>query len=72
MDLPAGCSAIADRPSGARAQRPAAAQSRGPAAKQQPVAAPKRADASNAGGPVRRVQTALATAIKSEPDWKEF
>ena len=24
------------------------------------------------GGPVRRMQAALATAVKSEPDWKEF
>ena len=63
----------AAQPAAARAQRPApAAPSRGPAAKQQPVAAPKRAAASNTGGPVRRMQTALATAIKSEPDWKEF
>ncbi len=63
----------AAQPAAARAQRPAAAApSRGPAAKQQPVAAPKRAASSNAGGPVRRMQTALATAIKSEPDWKEF
>ena len=43
-----------------------------PAPFQQPVAAPKRATPSNAGGPVRRMQTALATAIESEPDWKEF
>jgi methyl-accepting chemotaxis protein len=62
----------AAQPAAARAQRPAAAPSRGPAAKQQPVAAPKRAAPSNTGGPVRRMQTALATAIKSEPDWKEF
>jgi methyl-accepting chemotaxis protein len=43
------------------------------AAKQQPAAAPKRVAAgSNGGGPVRRMQSALATAVKSEPDWKEF
>ena len=63
----------AAQPATARAPRPAtAAPSRGPAAKQQPVAAPKRAAASNTGGPVRRMRTALATAIKSEPEWKEF
>ncbi len=63
----------AAQPAATRAQRPAAAPSRGPAAKQQPAAAaPKRAAARNEGGPVRRMQTALATAIKSEPDWKEF
>ena len=65
----------------AREQRPAASvPSRGPAAvkqpaapKQQPAAAPKRAAvATNAGGPVRRMQAALATAVNSEPDWKEF
>jgi hypothetical protein len=57
----------------ARMQRPAPeTPPRGPAAKQEPAAAPKRAAAGNTGGPVRRMQTALATAIKSEPDWKEF
>ena len=63
----------AAQPAAARAQRPAPeTPSRGPAAKQQPAAAPKRAAAGNTGGPVRRMQAALATAIKSEPDWKEF
>jgi len=59
----------------ARGQRSVDAMpSRGPAAalKQQPTAAPKRAAASNEGGPVRRMQAALATAVNSEPDWKEF
>jgi methyl-accepting chemotaxis protein len=53
----------------AREQRPVVAvPSRGPAApKQQPVAAPKRAVAG-----ARRMQAALATAVNSEPDWKEF
>jgi methyl-accepting chemotaxis protein len=59
-----------------QAIRPAAvAPSRGPAVapKQKPVAVSKRAAAaSNEGGPVRRMQTALATAVKNEPDWKEF
>ena len=41
--------------------------------KQQPVAAPKRAPAgANGGGPVGRMQTALATAVQNDPDWKEF
>jgi methyl-accepting chemotaxis protein len=47
--------------------------SRGPAAKKPPVAAPKRVAAgANGGGPVGRMQTALATAVKRDPDWKEF
>jgi methyl-accepting chemotaxis protein len=53
----------------------AAVPSRGPAAapKRQPVAAPKRAAAGgNSGGPVGRMQAALATAVKNDPDWKEF
>ena len=48
---------------------------RGPAAaKKQPAAAPKRASAgaNGSGGPVRRMQTAIATAVNGEPDWKEF
>ena len=66
-----------DRPAVKRAPAP---PSRGPAAvkqpaapKQQPAAAPKRAaSATNVGGPVRRMQAALATAVNQEPDWKEF
>jgi len=26
----------------------------------------------NGGGPARRMQTALATAVQTDPDWKEF
>jgi hypothetical protein len=37
--------------------------------KRQPVAASKRAAV---GGTARCMQTALATAIKEYPDWKEF
>ena len=34
---------------------------------------PKRAAAVvNSGGPVRRMQTALATAVNGDPNWKEF
>ena len=58
------------------AQTPSAVAmpSRGPAApKQQPVAAPQRAVAgSRRGGPVGRMQAALATAVKDDQDWKEF
>jgi methyl-accepting chemotaxis protein len=34
--------------------------------------APKRAPAEAKGGPVRRMQTGLAVAVKQSPDWKEF
>jgi methyl-accepting chemotaxis protein len=63
------------QPAGVREQRAAAAApSRGPAApKKQPVAAPKRVAAgANGGGPVGRMQAALATAVQDDPDWKEF
>ena len=64
------------RSSEAREQQRAAAVSlRGPAAakRQQPVAASKRtAAAVNGGGPIRRMQTALATAVNGDPNWKEF
>jgi methyl-accepting chemotaxis protein len=56
-------------------RRPAATPpSRGPAApKKQPVAAPRRAAAgANGGGPVGRMQAALATAVQDDPDWQEF
>ena len=40
---------------------------------QRPAAEPKRASAGgNGASPVRRMQTQLATAVKAEPDWKEF
>ena len=32
----------------------------------------RTAAAASSGGPVRRMQTALATAVNSDPDWKEF
>ncbi len=52
-------------------RKPAAPPSRGPAAsKAQPATAPKRAVAS-AGG-ARGMQTALATAVNADQDWKEF
>jgi methyl-accepting chemotaxis protein len=47
--------------------------SRGPAVPKQPIAAPKRAVVGgSSGGPARRMQAALATAVKNDPDWKEF
>ena len=58
----------------AEGKRPAAlAPRRGPAAKSQPAAAPKRAAAGNgSGGPVGRMQVALASAVNEPADWKEF
>jgi methyl-accepting chemotaxis protein len=56
---PSGRSAPAPRPQVA-ARRPAAAPS------------PKRTVAGTNRGPVGRMQTSLATAIKDDPDWKEF
>jgi methyl-accepting chemotaxis protein len=52
-------------------RRAIAPPSRGPAAaKPQPMAAPKRAAAGGGGG--RGRQTALATAVNADNDWKEF
>jgi methyl-accepting chemotaxis protein len=57
--------------------RAPAAPSRGPAARKAPVAAkpvpsqPAQRAAGNAG-PARRMQTALATAVNVDQDWKEF
>jgi len=42
-----------------------------PAARQKPAAAPKRAAAAS-GGPVGKMQAALAVAVDQEADWKEF
>jgi hypothetical protein len=54
----------------------AGATSRAPAAvpKRTAVVTPKRAAAAanGGGGPVGRMQTALATAIHDDPEWKEF
>jgi len=57
----------------AEAERPAAAPKRPIAVAAKPVkaAAPKRAAAAN-GGPVGRMQAALATAVRNDPDWQEF
>jgi methyl-accepting chemotaxis protein len=55
-------------------ERPAVAPKRpvGAAAKPARAAAPKRAAGLNGGGPVGRMQAALATAVRSDPDWQEF
>jgi methyl-accepting chemotaxis protein len=58
----------APRPAVARA--PAAAPRRAGPAPKAPAAA--RQPSVHGGGPARRMQTALATAVKSDPDWKEF
>jgi len=66
------------QPAAAQAQKAAAAAAKPQAvarpkpqlaAKAQPV--PKRA-AAIGGGPVARMQAAIATAMKNDPDWKEF
>ena len=78
MNERVGAFRLTDQPSAGEArQRPVVALKR-PApeapraqpaapAKRQPPAAPVRR-----GGPVGRMQAALATAIKDDPDWKEF
>jgi methyl-accepting chemotaxis protein len=60
---------------GGNAMRPAAAapkQQPVAAPKRQPAAAPRRAAGAANGGPVGRMQSALATAVKEDPEWKEF
>jgi hypothetical protein len=42
------------------------------AAKAPSVSAPKRAVTAARGGPVGRMQSALAVAIKDKPEWEEF
>jgi hypothetical protein len=59
----------------AKAPPKAAAAPRAPAAtpKRPPIVTPRRAAAANGGGgPVGRMQAALATAIHDDPEWKEF
>ena len=43
-----------------------------PGGKGAKTSSPKRAAAAANGGPIGRTRTALASAIKNEPDWKEF
>jgi methyl-accepting chemotaxis protein len=59
---------VAAAPRAAAPRAPAAAPKRPAPA---PKVAPKSA-ATNGGGPARRMQTALATAVQADPDWKEF
>lgn len=57
----------------AKVQPRAAARTAPPTATRPPVVAPKRAAAAGrGGGPVGRMQAALATAIHDDPEWKEF
>jgi hypothetical protein len=54
----------------ARIATPAAKPAAKAAAK--PTAKPKAAAGMNGGGPVGRMQNALAAAIKDSPEWEEF
>jgi uncharacterized phage infection (PIP) family protein YhgE len=54
------------------APRPAAAPRVMPKAAPKRQAAPAKRVALNGGGPVRHMQTALATAIDADADWEEF
>ncbi len=66
-------SAPAAHPVAPPARRPVAAAPARDSKAKPPVTPPKRAAAgANGGSPVRRMQSALATAVKSDPDWKEF
>ena len=51
-------------------KRPAGAVRSQDTSKRQPVAVPKRAAAG--GGPVGQMQSALATAVNGDANWKEF
>ena len=65
---PAFAEAYEDRQAVAGALRAASAPPKRP-----PAAPPKRSVAgANGGGPVRRMQAALATAVQNDADWKEF
>ena len=77
MNERVGAFRLTDQPSaGAARQRPVAALKRpAPEARVQPAARAMRqppAAPVRRGGPVGRMQAALATAIKDDPDWKEF
>jgi methyl-accepting chemotaxis protein len=53
------------------AKRPVTVASKTPAPKRVAAVA-SNANAASARGPARHMQSALATALKTEPDWKEF
>ncbi len=79
-----GATAIAKRPSAPAAKAPArattsapkpapqAAPQAAPKAAAKPAVKPKAAAGMNGGGPVGRMQSALAAAIKDGPEWEEF
>ncbi len=58
---------VAAQPRAETKVQPVAAAKRAPV-----VTSPRAAAASRGGGPVGRMRTALATAIKEDPEWKEF
>jgi len=58
---------VAAARSAAPAARPAASPKRPAAAPAKPAAKPN-----GGGGPVGRMQAALATAVQQDADWKEF
>jgi len=63
----------APRPVAARppvAPKRASPAPKAPASAKQPAAA--KQPAVNGGGPARRMQAALATAVQTDPEWKEF
>jgi len=66
-----------DESAAAHTPRPVVSAARAPAAvPRRPAAAPKAAApkraANGGGGPVGRMQAALATAVQADADWKEF
>jgi methyl-accepting chemotaxis protein len=63
--------ASAAAPKRTAAPKAAASKTAGPKAAAAKPAAPKRA-ANGGGGPVGRMQAALATAVQADADWKEF
>jgi hypothetical protein len=66
-------SANAEFPSSAAtAHRAPVAAQRPKAAPPKRTAAPVRSNATTNRGPVGRMQAGLATALSTEPDWKEF
>jgi methyl-accepting chemotaxis protein len=77
MDERVGAFRLDESAVAGQAARPAAAvkAAAAPAAKR-PIAVPKAAAAPRRaaanGGPARRMQAALATAVQSDTDWKEF
>ena len=69
-----GNAAIAQPHAEPKAQLKAAAVPRGSASapRRASIVAPKRATHGKGGGPVGRMQSAAATAIQDDPEWKEF